>query len=64
MAWGRELNNAGQDGIEECRGEFKVICLWKTMFFFVDILMAWGRDLNMVGVSIPELLTGFKLSEA
>ena len=33
MAWGRELNNAGQDGIEECRGELKVICLWKTMFF-------------------------------
>ena len=25
MAWGRELNNAGQDGIEECRGELKVI---------------------------------------
>ena len=32
--------------------------------YIVDVLLVGGNDLNMAYLSIPPLLTGFKLSEA
>ena len=52
-----------------CSGDLNGIGVNKKLYigkrnYNVDVMLVGGKYLNMVGLSIPELLTGFKLSEA